>query len=99
MPCFNENCVSYHLVSLEELEAFQQDNNFIDVLLCDECRSRKNHFHTLQCLSCRTILDFIPTIDDEIPSIVYLEKCLSCGGTIEDEIKIINAVFKHLYVS
>jgi len=97
MPCLNENCNHYHLVSSEELEIFQKDNNYVDVLLCDECKSRKETFHILQCLSCKTIIDFLPILDDEIPQVIYVEKCMSCGGSIEDELKIIGELHRHLF--
>ncbi|NPV11665.1 MAG: hypothetical protein HPY57_07745 [Ignavibacteria bacterium] len=98
MPCLNENCNNYHLVSDEELEIFKKDNNYIDLLLCDDCKSRRNVFHILQCLSCKTILDFLPTLDDETPQVIYVEKCMNCGGSIEDEIKIISNLHKHLFI-
>lgn len=98
MPCLNENCNRYHLVSYEELETFQEDNNYIDLLLCDECKSRKDTLHILQCINCKTILDFLPALEDEIPQVIYVEKCMNCGGSIDDEIKIISNLHKHLFV-
>jgi uncharacterized protein YlaI len=98
MPCMNEHCHNYHLVSDEELEAFQNDNNYVDLFLCDECKSRKDRYHILQCMSCKTILDFLPIIEDEIPQIIYVEKCMSCGGSVEDEIKIIGDLHKHIFI-
>lgn len=97
MPCLNENCNHYHLVSSEEIETFKNDNNYIDVLLCDECKSRKKIFHILQCMSCKTVLDFLPILDDEVPQVIYVEKCMKCGGSIEDEVKIIDVFHRHLF--
>lgn len=97
MPCLNENCNHYHLVSSEEIETFKNDNNYIDVLLCDECKSRKKIFHILQCMSCKTVLDFLPILDDEVPQVIYVEKCMKCGGSIEDEVKIIGVFQRHLF--
>lgn len=97
MPCLNKNCNHYHLVSSEEIETFKNDNNYIDVLLCDECKSRKKIFHILQCMSCKTVLDFLPILDDEVPQVIYVEKCMKCGGSIEDEVKIIGVFQRHLF--
>lgn len=98
MPCLNENCNTFHIVTKEELDKIQKDSYCIDALLCDECKSRKENFHIIQCLSCRTIIEFIPTLEGESAGVVYIEKCLRCGGTVEDEISFVQSLYKHIYI-
>lgn len=98
MPCLNENCNTFHLVKKEELKELEENKNNLDVLLCDNCNSRRDTFHILQCLSCHTIIDFLPVLPGEIAGIIYIEKCLRCGGTIEDEIAFVDSLYKHIYI-
>lgn len=98
MPCLNENCNTFHLVTKEELKELEENKNNLDVLLCDDCKSRKDNFHIIQCMSCRTIIDFLPILPGENAGIMYIEKCLRCGGTIEDEISFIDALYKQIYI-
>lgn len=98
MPCLNENCNTFHLVSMEELKKLEKNNNSIDIFLCDNCKTRKENFHIIQCLSCRTIIDFLPILPMETASVIYIEKCLRCGGTIEDEIAFLGSFYKHTYI-
>lgn len=97
MPCLNENCNTFHLVNTEELAKLGNNNNSIEILLCEICRSRKDHYHILQCMSCRTIIEFLPVLPGETPGIIYVEKCLRCGGTIEDEISFVSSLYKHVH--
>lgn len=98
MPCLNENCNTFHVVTKEELKKIENDANCIEVLLCDECRSRIDNYHVIQCLSCRTVIEFLPVLPEETAGIIYIDKCLRCGGTIEDEISFVNSLYKHLYI-
>jgi hypothetical protein len=98
MPCLNEACHTYHLVSQSDIKEIEAGLNSIEVLLCDDCKSRQDRFHILQCLSCKTIIDFIPVLPGETASVVYVEKCLECGGTIEDEIEFVESLNKHLFI-
>ncbi len=97
MPCLNEHCNTFHLVDVEELNDCEKSNKSIEIFLCDDCKSRKDNFHIIQCLSCRTIIDFLPILPDETASVIYIEKCLRCGGTIEDEISFLDSFYKFLY--
>ncbi|MCX8056454.1 MAG: hypothetical protein N3F03_02445 [Ignavibacteria bacterium] len=97
MPCLNENCNTFHIVTIDELRKIE-DINFIDALLCDDCKSRKENFHILQCMSCRTIIEFLPILPGETAGVVYIEKCLRCGGTIEDELSFVSALYKHIHI-
>ncbi|MCX8009524.1 MAG: hypothetical protein N3A61_00080 [Ignavibacteria bacterium] len=54
--------------------------------------------HTVQCLNCKAILDFIPLIANEPPSNLYVEKCTLCGGTFDDEIRLITHPSRELYI-
>lgn len=99
MPCLNENCNAFHIVTKEEILKFEHDNNSIEILLCDSCKSRRDTFHILQCLSCRTIIELLPILPGETAGIIYIEKCMRCGGTIEDEIAFVGSLYKHIHIS
>ncbi len=90
MQCINENCKVFHLV-----RASQLDNP--DLMLCERCRGKRKKEHVVQCLNCKVILDFIPLLANESPNILYVEKCSLCGGTLEDEVKIIGSPINELY--
>lgn len=96
--CINENCKELHPIRIEAINSIANDSFSIDWLLCDRCRTRKEIDHVIQCLSCKTVLDFIPAIEGETPGILYVEKCSNCGGSVEDEIRTLTNVFKELYV-
>ncbi len=98
MICMNENCNNYHLVSPNELYTLSINKDSIDVLLCDDCKSKKDEYHIIQCISCRTIIEFIPILPGEISEIIYIEKCSNCGASLNDELKFIEKLFKHLHV-
>lgn len=98
VQCLNENCNAYHLVSQEDLHYIEEDKVSIESLLCEKCRMRFHTDHVVQCISCKTILEFLPVLEDESPRILYVEKCSHCGGTIDDEIKIVGSIFKELYI-
>lgn len=98
VQCLNENCNTYHLVSREELLSIKENINSIESLLCEKCKLRFYTEHVVQCISCKTILEFLPLIEDESPRILFVEKCSHCGGTIEDEINIVGSEFKELFI-
>ncbi|GEM_PF-5921197 len=87
----------FHPIDIGTLSVTSSESNSIDWLLCDRCKVRKEIEHVIQCLGCKTVLDFLPAINGETPGIFYVEKCSHCGGTIEDEIRIVANVLKELY--
>ncbi len=88
--CINENCKLFHFI-----RASQIDNS--DSMLCERCLCKKEKEHVVQCLACKVILDFIPLLANETPNVLYVEKCSLCGGTFEDEVKIIGVPSNELY--
>jgi hypothetical protein len=66
-------------------------------MLCERCLSKKEKEHVVQCLTCKVILDFIPLLANETPGVLYVEKCSLCGGTFDDEVKIIGDPLNELY--
>lgn len=98
IQCINENCRIYHLVSIEDVKKIEEGTVSLEILLCESCLKKKEFEHTIQCLNCKIVLDFLPTLENELPSVIYVERCPNCGGTIEDEINLIGIPFKEIYV-
>lgn len=98
IQCINDNCKIYHLVSISDIQIIREEITILEFFLCESCRRKKEFEHTIQCINCKTVLDFLPTLGDESPTLIYVEKCSNCGGSIEDEINLIGIPFKELYV-
>jgi predicted amidophosphoribosyltransferase len=53
--------------------------------LCPECAGRSLRYHSVQCSSCKTILNFIGATEKEEKFVFTVEKCSHCYGTEDDE--------------
>ncbi len=92
MKCANTFCGMYHLVKAD-------GKLTIDAMLCTKCRELKTKSHCIQCISCGAIVDFIPLSENEMPATLYVKQCMDCGGTLEDELKILDGYNPEFLVS
>lgn len=87
MKCINKNCSMLHLVKLSEID-LQNDS-----MLCNQCKDKRVDNHIIVCIQCKSIIDFIPTLHDEMPKQLHVKRCEKCGGTIDDEIELVGEYF------
>ncbi|MBU0475173.1 MAG: hypothetical protein KKF62_13545 [Bacteroidetes bacterium] len=91
--CSNSACNKIFLINSKEVEFGNGVN------LCPECFAKPKTHHTIECASCLSIIDFLPTEYGEAVSTYYSHKCTFCDGTVDDEVLVskINLVETYIH--
>lgn len=89
--CTNSKCRAIYPI---ELDTMPGDLHHF----CPKCKIAILNSHLVQCESCQTILNFIPKEQNEEAVVFYVDKCSSCSGTIQDEMKLTANFFPDSFV-
>ncbi|MGK9476175.1 hypothetical protein [Melioribacter sp. OK-6-Me] len=65
--------------------------------MCPDCNSKTTTHHIIQCRHCYSIVNLIPVYDGEVPTIFYINRCCSCGGTKEER-NIYPSISKDIFI-